>query len=305
MIQLCRHILPGGKLCDQASVKDTLYCRHHSTVKAALERGQAAPEAGHTPIAFVYPEDRAAIQLNLFLVVQALNQKRIDNATAGTFIRALRACELNLRKGALVEPNRENVAQNVVVLPSGEEVAMPREAMEVFDDPEEEHSLGCLCEDCAGKAGHLPKEQHHAKCRCGACEPSGDAVREAAVLDLHNVPPEPFDWRKAPAWMTAEPHGSAYQDMMIQQCQQKKAMENQRREKAAMEALAAGYEASVDGEVKWKKGMTEALLSDSQQALAEGRPSTSRDLAAIGAEMHAFTFLEHRAPGVARELSNR
>ena len=42
MIHLCRHILPGGKLCEQAAVKDTLFCRHHSAVKAALAKEEAA-----------------------------------------------------------------------------------------------------------------------------------------------------------------------------------------------------------------------------------------------------------------------
>ena len=286
MIQLCRHILPGGKLCDQASVKDTLYCRHHGAVKAALEREQAVPdpELGHTPLALVYPEDKAAIQLNLFLVLEALNQKRIDVRTANAMNRLLRACEQNLRTGTLVEPNRDKVAQQVVTLPNGDEVAMPREAMEAIDDPEEMHGMGCLCGPCTEKSQKMPKERHHAACRCGACKPGADATsntaREAAVADLHNVPPEPFDWKNAPAWMEAEPQGSAYQDMLIEQYQEKRAREQQERDAAAMEALAAEYELRTDGEVNWKKGMKEALLQDFKQALAEGRPYQPREIAA-------------------------
>jgi len=286
MIQLCRHIMPGGKICDQAAIKDTLFCRHHSTVKAALEREKTAPDpkVEHTPIAFVYPEDRAAIQLNLFLVVEALNHKRIDNSTANTMIRAMRTCEQNLRKGVLAEANREKVAKTVVVLPDGEEVGMPREAREVLDDPKEEHGLGCLCRNCGEKLKKMPKEQHHAGCRCGACEPAigttGERVREATVVELHNVPPETYEWKNTPGWIATEPQGSAYQDMMIEQHHQRKAREQQRREKAAMEALAAEYELRTGGEVKWKKGMKEALLEDFKQAVAEGRPYEPQAIAA-------------------------
>ena len=289
MIQLCRHILPGGRLCDQASVRGTLFCRHHSTVKAAIAREQAAPdpEVKHTPIAFVYPEDRAAIQLNLFLVIQALNDRRIDNRTANTMNRLLHSCEQNLRAGALAEATRETTAQQVVTLPNGDEVGMPREAMEAIDDPAEMHGTGCACQECAGKADQLPKERHHAACRCGACEPAvgttGEAAREATMLALHNVPPEPFDWTDSPAWLEAEPQGSAYQDMLIEQCREKRAREQQARDEAVKEALAAEYELRMDGEVQWKKGMKEALLEDFKQALAEGRPYEPRSLAAASA----------------------
>ncbi|HUY82799.1 MAG TPA: hypothetical protein VMU92_13820 [Acidobacteriaceae bacterium] len=278
--------MAGGKLCDQAAVKEALFCRHHSTVQAALEREKAAPdpELVHTPIAFVYPEDRAAIQLNLFMVLQALNSKRIDNFTANTMIRALRSCELNLRKGALAEANREKVATTVVVLPGGDEVGMPREALESFDDAEEYHSLGCRCPDCEGKTDHLPKERHHAACHCDACVPArdaatGEAIREATVVNLHNVPPEPYAGKKDPEDVEGQEE-SGYQKVILQQYHETKAREQQEREKVAMEGLAAEYELRVDGEVKWKKGMKQALLEDFKQAMAEGVPYEPRDLAA-------------------------
>ena len=234
MIQLCRHILPGGKICDQASVRGTLFCRHHSSVKAALERERAvpAPDPDHTPIALVFPEDSAAIQLNLFLVIQALNSKRIDKTTANTFIRALRVCQQNLRTGPLAEISREKVAQAVITLPSGEEIAMPRQAVEAVDmlyGPDEIHGLGCSCEECEGKADHRPKERHHAACICGVCQPAadatGDATREATVVELHSPLPEPYDWNNAPAWAKEEEERISYQKTVEQLHRQ--ALENQ------------------------------------------------------------------------------
>lgn len=315
MIHLCRHIMPGGKLCEQAAVKDTMFCRHHGTVKAALEREQAAPgpEVAHTPLALVYPEDKAAIQLNLFLVLEALNQKRIDVRTANAMNRLLRSCEQNLRTGTLAEPNREKVAQQVITLPNGDEISMPREAVEATEallGPDEIHGLGCLCEECEGKAAHLPKERHHAACRCGACIPAADAtgktVREATQLELHNVPPEPFDMKDAPAWLAAEQEESSYQNTILKQYKETKTQAQQKqnqqtqaqqaqaqqaqptrkqqeRDEAMMDTLAAEYELRTESEVNWKQGMKEALLEDFKQAIAEDRPYTPRDLAACEA----------------------
>ncbi|HTV06219.1 MAG TPA: hypothetical protein VME86_12695 [Acidobacteriaceae bacterium] len=277
MIQLCRHILPGGKLCDQAAVKDTLFCRHHSTVKTTLAKEKAAPdpELMHTPIAFVYPEDKAAVQLNYFLVLEALNHKRIDSRTANAMNRLLHSCELNMRKGALAEANREKVAKNVVTLPDGEEVGMPRQAMEVSDEPVK-HTEECLCAMCEEEFRGAEKERHHAECKCGACFANGgEEVRDAAAVLLYEHDPEP-----APE---PEEGGSGYQELLLQQQHDRKAREQQEREKAAMEALAAEYELRVDGEVKWKKGMKEALLEHFKQAMAEGRPYEPREMAATGA----------------------
>lgn len=300
MIHLCRHILPGGKLCDQASVRGTLYCRHHSTVKAAIEREHAAPDPAlaHTPLALVYPEDKAAIQLNLFLVLQALNHKRIDVRTANAMNRILRACEQNLRTGALVETNREKVAQQVITLPNGDEIGMPREAVEAVEalyGPDEIHGLGCSCDECAGKADHLPNERHHAACRCGACAPAtpdtGEALREAPVVDLHKFPPEPFDLKNAPAWLDAESQGPACQatpiahsqDNRAREAHQPQARQQHERDEAIKQALAAEYELRTDSEMNWNERMKEALLSNYKQARAEGRPYTPRNLAATGA----------------------
>jgi hypothetical protein len=278
--------MASGVLCDQAAVKDTLFCRHHSAVKLALAREKAAqdPELEHTPLALVYPEDREAIRLNLFMVLQALNNKRIDNATANTMNRLLRSCDLNKRKDAATEQNRDKAVTRVVTMPSGEEVGLPREAMERTDDPDT-HGAGCPCEPCAEKWKTEPKERHHAKCRCGSCVPEveatggkpGAAARVASKPDLHMVAPEPYDWKDGAPEAEA---GSEYQEMLVAQHQEKKAREQEARERTAMEALAAEYELRMGVEVKWKKGMKEALLDDFKQAVAEGVPYEPRAMAA-------------------------
>ncbi|MGC2163210.1 MAG: hypothetical protein WA634_14960, partial [Silvibacterium sp.] len=93
MIPLCRHLFPAGHPCQAPAVKDTLYCRHHSTMKRMVAQCQPSPDlyGVHKPLPFVFPEDRTAVQVNYFLVLQAYNDRRIDTRTANTMNRLLRS----------------------------------------------------------------------------------------------------------------------------------------------------------------------------------------------------------------------
>ncbi|MGC2545608.1 MAG: hypothetical protein WA426_07160, partial [Silvibacterium sp.] len=162
MIQLCRHILPAGVICNQSAVKGTLFCRHHAALKTAVAQCKPAPDPYgiHKPIPFVFPEDRAAIQLNLFMVLQALNDKSIDNRTANTMNRLLKSCEHNLGRTPLAGESKENAVQRVILTPDGEEIAPPREALEEGENPPLHHK-GCPCQKCAEQYRNAPAEQHH------------------------------------------------------------------------------------------------------------------------------------------------
>lgn len=77
MIEICEHVLHGGRKCPQPAVRGAVFCRHHGGVVKAMERARRPVAYGsNEPIEFVFPEDRAAIQLNLALVLEALNQRR-------------------------------------------------------------------------------------------------------------------------------------------------------------------------------------------------------------------------------------
>jgi hypothetical protein len=112
MIDLCRYILQGGKQCEQAAIKGEYYCRHHQFVRKAVAEAtpQADPYAARKPLPFVFPEDRAAVQINYFLVLQAINDGRLDQKTANLMIRLLRACDANLKKGPLNEQESDQGA---------------------------------------------------------------------------------------------------------------------------------------------------------------------------------------------------
>jgi len=174
MIQLCRHILPSGVLCEQAAVKETIYCRHHGTLKQAVAACKPAPDpyGFQKTLRFVFPEDRAAVQINYFMVLQALNDRIIDNRTANTMNRLLRSCEMNLRGGRLVDANQKHAVQRVILTPEGEEIAPPRERLE-DDEDAPVHGADCPCRKCAEAFRGAAPEEHHADCTCGDCA-SGD-----------------------------------------------------------------------------------------------------------------------------------
>jgi hypothetical protein len=107
MNQLCRHIFPAGRHCTQPAVRTTLYCRHHQVIKRALAQVEPKPDPYgiYKPLPFVFPEDRAALQINFMLIAQALNDRSIHIQMANTFNRIFRSCEINLSRGPLTEPN--------------------------------------------------------------------------------------------------------------------------------------------------------------------------------------------------------
>lgn len=106
----CTHVKTNGEVCGSPAVSGTTFCYHHSAAKTAL--GKVKPQAGpggFAPIPFVFPEDRASMQINFFLLLQAFNGGRVDLRTYRAMLSTLKAMAANLGKtGSLVEePSRE------------------------------------------------------------------------------------------------------------------------------------------------------------------------------------------------------
>ena len=172
MTPLCRHLLAAGHPCSQPAVNGSHYCRHHGLVKRHTSRRPRNPNDFTFTMPFVYPEDRAAIQFNLNLVMQALNDHRIDAKTANSFNNLLRSCRLNLGKTPLLDPDAKHAVQQVILTPEGDEIAPPRAALEEGESPL--HDKNCLCPRCAEEFRNAPPEQHHADCKCGLCDEPSD-----------------------------------------------------------------------------------------------------------------------------------
>jgi len=109
VVPQCTHVKTNGEVCGSPAVSGTDLCYHHSAVKTALSKPHGkAPYEGFAPIPFVFPEDRASMQINFFLLLQAFNEQRIDQRTFRLMLSTLKAMAKNLGKtGSLVEPATE------------------------------------------------------------------------------------------------------------------------------------------------------------------------------------------------------
>jgi hypothetical protein len=170
-----------------------MLCRHHGSVKKAVARVKEPVAYGVSkPLDFVFPEDRAAVQLNLFLVLQALNHKQIDHTTANTMNRVLNSCAENLGRRAkgdtLVQSTEDVAVQHVILTPEGEEIAPPREALEA-GEVALVHQKNCPCQRCAERYRNAEPEVHHAECACGLCSADGSEMK-APALSLFLAEPE-------------------------------------------------------------------------------------------------------------------
>jgi hypothetical protein len=190
MTPLCRHILPAGRHCSQPAVHGTLFCRHHGHVRVVLKQAsQPAPYGVSQPLPLVFPEDRKAIQLNLHLVNQALNDNKIDIRKANALTNNLRASMSNLTKMEQeARPNTEDTIQRVILTPEGEEIALPREHYDEGESPR--HHNACPCQRCAEQYRNAAPEQHHPNCQCGLCEPTTDTSSQAPTPSTTRCHPE-------------------------------------------------------------------------------------------------------------------
>ena len=110
-VPVCTHIKTDGTRCGSPAVAGTELCYHHSAVKTALGKVPARTGAGSgefAPIPFVFPEDRASMQINFFLLLQAFNEGRIDLRRYRAMLSMLKSMAANLGKaGSLVEEQRD------------------------------------------------------------------------------------------------------------------------------------------------------------------------------------------------------
>ena len=107
----CTHVKTNGEVCGSPAVSGTELCYHHAKVKTALGKWTPADQAAYgefTPIPFIFPEDRASLQIDFFLLLQAFNEQRVDQKTFRLMLSMLKAMAANLGKsGSLVEPTTE------------------------------------------------------------------------------------------------------------------------------------------------------------------------------------------------------
>jgi len=154
----CTHVKTNGKVCGSPAVSGTAFCHHHSAVKMALGRVQPnakAANGGFAPIPFVFPEDRASMQINFFLLLQAFNEGRIDLRTYRSMLSMLKEMAKNLGKSGSLTDDREH-GSGTRDQKSGAQGA-GRRAQQDRDEDEEEDPFADL--------RHLPESEFNAAVR--------------------------------------------------------------------------------------------------------------------------------------------
>ena len=183
MYKMCRHIMPTGHHCQCPAVKNALFCYHHGRQK----RLTARPKRPYSvTIPFVFPEDRASIQINYQLAVLAVLEGKLEPRQANAIINAYRAAAANLKAGPLADPRLKNRIDRVILNPDGEEIAMPREALEPGETLT--HGPTCPCGHCAASHGTAPTEEHHEDCNCGFCHEEEEAEEAPTTTEEPKEP---------------------------------------------------------------------------------------------------------------------
>ena len=124
MFRVCVHIKKDGIRCNSPALSGGNFCFQH--IGGSLREHTRARSIYRGPqLDFLYPGTRQAIQNNLFVVAQAMNDGKLELATANSYNRIFSACERNLRRfemlyqksGSDVELPEvpEEVPENIVI----------------------------------------------------------------------------------------------------------------------------------------------------------------------------------------------
>ncbi|HET7100699.1 MAG TPA: hypothetical protein VFJ52_06080, partial [Terriglobia bacterium] len=97
MFRVCAHIKKDGVRCNSPAMKGMNFCYQHIGGNIR-ELTRARSIYSGPKLDLLYPGFRQAIQHNLHVVAQAINDGHIDLQTANTYNRIYSACERNLRR---------------------------------------------------------------------------------------------------------------------------------------------------------------------------------------------------------------
>ena len=101
MFRVCVHIKKDGIRCNSPALSGGNFCFQH--IGGSLREHTRARSIYRGPqLDFLYPGTRQAIQNNLFVVAQAMNDGNLELATANSYNRIFSACERNLRRFELL-----------------------------------------------------------------------------------------------------------------------------------------------------------------------------------------------------------
>lgn len=204
MINLCRYILQGGNSCQQAAITGEHYCRHHLVVRRTVAANQPKqnPYRVEKPLALVFPEDRAALMIDVFVVMQAFNEGEISPRTANIFTRLLHECGGILKQGPLYDSDHEHAVRRVFVTPEGEEIAPAREVPESSEEAVSEETVSeeAVSESAQGNDDFASGESRFAQAVEEAAAPSAP-VPHTSKDSLCGPPVDDFGGIKDPCYI--------------------------------------------------------------------------------------------------------
>ena len=126
VVPQCTHVKTNGEVCGSPAVSGTELCYHHSAVKTALAKATqgAAQYEDFAPIPFLFPEDRASMQINYFLLLQAFNEQRVHQKIFRLMLSMLKAMAANLGKsGSVVEASDQGTGNRQQAIGNSNPVA--------------------------------------------------------------------------------------------------------------------------------------------------------------------------------------
>jgi hypothetical protein len=126
----CSLVKSDGIQCGSPAITGGNFCWHHMGGKTPRETSQ--PRRHNSPLKLLYPSDHVAIQHNIFLVMQALSDEKIDTDTALAYTRMLRFADLNLRRWQALR----NQAAEEQTMPQPQQTPQPAE---MHPSPDEAH----------------------------------------------------------------------------------------------------------------------------------------------------------------------
>lgn len=91
----CRHILPTGAKCHSPAMRGMAYCYFHTPGRRSA---QALGRAHKKPLKLPALDDRAAIQIAVTQVLNAIASSKINRRTAGQLLYGLQIASETLRR---------------------------------------------------------------------------------------------------------------------------------------------------------------------------------------------------------------
>jgi hypothetical protein len=104
----CRHVMPNGAKCHSPAMRAMAYCYFHTP-----ERRSAQGRAQKKPLKLPALDDRAAIQIAVTQVLNAIGSSRISPRSAGQLLYGLQIASEVLRR-----PGRPPLPKNTPATPA-------------------------------------------------------------------------------------------------------------------------------------------------------------------------------------------